>query len=269
MTTLYGLQAKGELEQNYPDYDWALKDGQSAKVCHVSCPAGVDTKDRFGVKRVGGAYLWHCFNCGNSGYYRPKEMFSRLINEPDAMPPVDGSSIVSGYAAASDKYNDMPIEWRMWLMSYGFGDLECAELGIRHLPTGIVLPITNNEEFCGYQIRTFSGKMKYLTFAIKRLHYLPCDILKPLVIVEDLLSSYKLYLAGYNAVALMGTSVKVPYSELPQLGGDAVLWLDADVAGSKAAMQLVRELNPLYAMRLIQYEQPKELSLYRLKEVLA
>ena len=267
MTTLYGLQAKGELEQNYPDYD-GLKDGQSAKVCHTTCPAGVDTKDRFGVKRVGGAYLWHCFNCGNSGYYRPKEMFSRLIDNPDTLPPVDYSSVVNGYSKASSEYNEMPLEWRMWLMSYGFGVEECAEMGIRHLPTGIVLPITNNSTFGGYQIRTFGNKMKYLTFATKRLHYLPCDIRKPLVIVEDLLSSYKLCLAGYNAMALMGTSVKVPYSELPHLGSDAVLWLDDDVAGSKAAMQLVRELDPLYNMRLIQHEQPKELSLDRLKEII-
>jgi hypothetical protein len=195
-------------------------------------------------------------------------VFSRLIDQHDPIPLVGEEQIKDSYASCSSDYDSMPIDWRMWLQSYGFGRVECMMLGIKHNTKGVILPITNNGKVSGYQIRTFNGMMKYLTYATQRIHFLPCDISKPVVIVEDLLSSYKLWLAGYNAIALMGTSVKVPYSELPLLGSNAVLWLDADVAGSKAAMQLVRELDPLYAMRLIQYEQPKELSLDALKEML-
>jgi hypothetical protein len=39
---------------------------------------GVDTRKRFGVKHVDDAYLWHCFNCGDSGYYRTRETVSRI-----------------------------------------------------------------------------------------------------------------------------------------------------------------------------------------------
>lgn len=72
MVTNYGHNARQELEDNAPDYEDILDDEQN-KYDHTTCG---DTRSRFYVTNKGGAYLYHCFNCNESGYYRPKDRYS-------------------------------------------------------------------------------------------------------------------------------------------------------------------------------------------------
>jgi DNA primase len=90
------------------------------------------------------------------------------------------------------------------------------------------------------------------------------------VIVEDLLSAYKLHYVGYSALCLLGT--KLDKGSLPAILLDkpsrVVLWLDDDQAGHEGAMKLFKELNPVFKyITSINMLQPKEISLQDLKEM--
>jgi hypothetical protein len=48
-----------------------------------------------------------------------------------------------------------------------------------------------------------------------------------------------------------------------------VLWLDSDSAGSKGALDLLRELNPLYPnMTMCFHKQPKECTLDEIRNMI-
>jgi hypothetical protein len=267
--THYGNDALQVLLDNYPEYGDIGRD-EDVKVCHTTCPAGVDTRNRLGIKNVGGAYLWHCFNCGESGYYRPKESFTKLLEQEKVI--ITPGSILDWfpkYESFSSEYDDMPTAYRLWLSSYGFDAVECHMLGIRFSNDGVILPTYQGSEVKpgGYQVRTFNAKVKYRTYTVDKFSYLDNDP-DTLVIVEDLLSSYKVWLAGYSSLALMGTKVKCKLSELPQ-HQRVVLWLDSDSAGSKGALDLLRELNPLYPnMTMCFNKQPKECTLDEIRNMI-
>ena len=267
MTTLYGQEALNELTSNAPDYE-DIDEGHSAKYNHATCPMGVDTRKRFGVKHVDDAYLWHCFNCGDSGYYRTRETVSRIklmtgtTVEPDLMRHL------------REKFN---IMGQLWLGQYGFNGDMVEEYNIREIDDGIVLPFGGyTETNRGYQLRRYDKKPKYITSvprSMSKSHYIRSTdtrIGSTLVIVEDLLSAYKLHYAGYSTLCLLGT--KLDTGILPDILLDnhsrVVLWLDDDVAGHEGAVKIYKELSPVFKhVTSINMLQPKEISLDKLREM--
>lgn len=259
--THYGKAAKAVLEDNCEGWEDIAPD-ETRNYNHTTCPAGEDKRERLGVKNIGNSWLWHCFNCGESGYYRPREVFSKLlesggvasIKKPESVDPV------IAYYMRDFHYEMFPIDQQLWLASYGFMQDDVEAIGIRTGPFGVYLPVCNNVKLVGYQVRNFTtGGPKYTTHTTRPVHYrtMPSDTL---VIVEDLLSAYKVQLAGYSVCALMGTKLHVPVSELPH-AKKLVIWLDEDSAGSSGAMHLHRDVAVLYEdSKLISFRQPKELS---------
>jgi hypothetical protein len=274
--THYGSAAKQVLLDNCPDF-LDISNGRQVSVNHTTCPAGEDVRERLGVKNVGGAFLWHCFNCGESGYYRPKEHFTSLLEtgEVEVHKAKDAQYDVH-YFNFSDKWEDFPTEQKLWLMSYGIDEHLARSLGIRTTATGVVLPTYNSRNagypgsIGGYQIRCFTGKQKYQTFTSDKYSMLRSVLRGPdgmtMVICEDLMSSYKCFLAGYNAVALMGTKLHAEMSTLPPMDR-VVLWLDADTAGSSGAVALARELGAFYpTLTMVMDRQPKDFSITQIRE---
>lgn len=273
MTTLYGHAALNELTSNAPDYE-ELEEGHSAKYNHVTCLMGEDTRKRFGVKHVDDAYLWHCFNCGDSGYYRPKETTSRmkLMGAKAIRVPASGKDLSEIYEDAKTNYNDFDIRGQLWLAQYGFTEEECSSFGIREYRDGIILPIWNCGVYVGYQVRRYDKQPKYLTYnKDNSIQWLLTNTgNKTLVIVEDLLSSYKLWAAGYASLCLLGT--KLNKSHITQTMLDnydrVVIWLDDDAAGHAGAMTLFRELSPTFkVVTSMNMAQAKEINLESLKEM--
>lgn len=278
MTTLYGQEALNELTSNAPDYE-DIEEGHSAKYNHVSCLMGEDTRKRFGVKHVDDAYLWHCFNCGNSGYYRPRETVSRI----KLMSGID--KVPASYSTISDKYKHFSernlhrfnIMGQLWLGAYGFTPEMVETYNIREIATGILLPFGGFTEINrGYQLRRYDKKPKYITVmpsGMVKSHYMKSSDMflgGTLVVVEDLLSAYKLHYAGYSALCLLGT--KLDTGILPTILLDKVdrivLWLDDDAAGHEGAMKLFKELNPVFKrITSINMLQPKEIPLDKLREM--
>lgn len=278
MTTLYGQKALNELTSNAPDYE-DIDEGHSAKYNHATCHMGVDTRKRFGVKHVDDAYLWHCFNCGDSGYYRTRETVSRIklmTGTAEDTHIIRHLSEKFKHFSQRDLYK-FNIMGQLWLGQYGFNGDMVEEYNIREIDDGIVLPFGGyTETNRGYQLRRYDKKPKYITSvprSMSKSHYIRSTdtrIGSTLVVVEDLLSAYKLHYAGYSTLCLLGT--KLDTGILPDILLDnhsrVVLWLDDDVAGHEGAVKIYKELSPVFKhITSINMLQPKEISLDKLREM--
>jgi hypothetical protein len=266
MTTHYGREALKVLTNNAATYE-DIAEGSQAKFNHEDCPAGVDTKQRLYVKNLDGAYLWHCHNCSDSGYYRPRETVMRIKEDTTTHVPIPRKGFpmptVSSLTRKKD-YDTFELAGQLWLSQYEFNAEECWLLDITEGRDGIILPIYNHlARIVGCQVRRYNAKPKYVTYTTQRYSYLVShviDITKPLVVVEDLLSSYKLYLSGYPSLCLLGTSIDDKAKLILSRYERTLLWLDDDVAGHTAAFKLNRELDVICKNLTVMYNhQPKEI----------
>jgi hypothetical protein len=280
MNTLYGKEALVTLTNYAPDYE-EIDEGEQRKYNHEDCHAGTDTKQRLYVKNVDGAYLWHCHNCGDSGFYRPKETVKR-IKEHSAVAGGIGSighrpyttELYSRVALHTD-FDGFRDEGKLWLSQYGFDRELCRKNNIYEGLDGIMLPVYNDTEEAirldkyihGWQIRRYNKKPKYLSYINEKFSYRQRVVKKKLIIVEDLLSSYKLVEAGYSTLCLLGTSLsKEALNIVTQYRTEGVvLWLDDDQAGHDATMQIYKDIGPVAACTAIYLDQPKEIDLETLK----
>ena len=270
MTTHYGHDALSVLTSNAPDFE-ELDDGQQGKYNHADCPNGVDNRQRLYVKNLDGAFLWHCHNCADSGYYRPKETVSRIKAETRVA--ISSSTPLESYSSLTKErdYDKFKVEGQLWLGQYGFDRNLTKAYDIAETSEGIVLPVFSSGVIAGYQIRRYNKAPKYLTYSKYRYSLLEnIYSSKPLVIVEDLLSSYKLHHAGYRTLCLLGTKLGSDALKVLNLyrGQRVLLWLDDDVAGHVAAKKLFTELAPVVPnLTALFNHQPKELSIEVLKDM--
>ena len=266
MTTLYGREAKDVLTSNAPDFE-ELDEGQQAKYNHATCYMGEDTKNRLYVKNVDGAYLWHCHNCGDSGYYRPRETVARIKAASASIAVHKGKFKVPPAIVYTP--SEFPLEAQIWLGEYGFTEPMIWKYKIGVCPEGVTLPIYDTRHVVsgvaakGIQIRRYNKKPKYVTYTEQTYSYLghvSPKHLAPLVIVEDLLSSYKLFEAGYDTLCLLGTKIDDKGLTILKNYARVVVWLDDDEAGHAASLKIFKEISPLVKdVTSINMEQPKEI----------
>jgi hypothetical protein len=271
MTTHYGRDALAILTNNVPSFE-EMSEGEQGKFNHADCPNGVDNRQRLYVKNVDGAYLGHCHNCGDSLYYRQKETVSRIKAETKTA-VVRGPEVSYNDLTKELDYDKFRVEGQLWLAQYEFDKTQTSNFRIAEIKTGIVLPIFHNTFISGYQVRQYNKKPKYLTYSNQRYSFMDCIsgmLEKPLIVVEDLLSSYKLRAAGYPTLCLLGTKLDSGAAAVLRNFSKhrVVLWLDDDVAGHAAAKKLFVELSPIVPqLSAIFNHQPKELSIEVLKDM--
>lgn len=246
MTIHKGTEALNVITNNASDYQDMEVDEQRS-YNHSDCPSGADWRGRLSVKRVDGMYIWHCYNCGDSGYYVSNELQS--MRRPEFKVKESSKKTTYEDLTKNTKYDTFRLEGQFWLAQYEFDDVLCRKYGIVEVDGGIVLPTYSNTGMSGYQVRQYSGNPKYLSFVsngysmIENITLLDEDC--PIVLVEDLLSSYKLNEAGYPALCLLGTKLDAKALEVLQhyRHKRILVWLDDDKAGHKAALSLLRELS--------------------------
>jgi hypothetical protein len=173
---------------------------------------------------------------------------------------------------AQCNYNKFDIRGQLWLAQYGFTLSECYKYRIKEYKDGIILPIWHTDVKSGYQVRRYDKQPKYLTYnknnIIQWMHNNTRN--KTLVIVEDLLSSYKLCMAGYSSLCLLGTKLNKTHISQSMLDtyDRVVIWLDDDEAGHFGAMTLFRELSPTFkVVTSMNFVQAKEINIESLKEM--
>lgn len=270
MATHYGRQALEILTSNCDGWE-DIDDGDQLKFNHSTCHAGEDTKERLYVKKMDGAFLFHCHNCGDSGFYRPRETYTR-IKESTEVRNERMSRMDMIRQATTEDFDDFKIEGQLWLTQYGFDDEMCRAYGIAECDTGLMLPVyginlSGGVATTGCQVRNYGGKgPKYVTYTDCHYSYLQEDK-DCIVLTEDLLSSYKLHWAGWPTLCLLGTKLALGAQRIvTEKYKRAILWLDDDAAGHDAALKLLRELSPVVpGLTAIFNKQPKEIDIETLQ----
>ena len=271
MNTIYGKPALDEMTLN--DVELPLEFGEQRKYSHRTCEQGEDTRQRLNVKRTDdGAYLWHCFNCGNSGYYHTREvesMHSRIATESEP------ELLTKKYKPKAVAYDDFFPEAIAWLAQYEFGEDLVGRYSITAYDNKVFLPVFDSSTEgltlqLGYQIRNFNNRTaKYSTYTSARMSHLHNYKSPLLIITEDLLSSYKAHEAGANTMCLLGTTPKESIAGICAKYGytHVVVWLDDDKAGHQGAWRLTRELSAgTVHVSAILNKQPKEIPMRNLEQ---
>jgi hypothetical protein len=254
MEKKFGKDARVELEANGVDWT-SLPVGNEEKYNHATCPAGVDRKRRLYVINKGGAYLYKCFNCGGSGHFRNSEHWSPITTRPP-------DTLEGGFDKMFRSTKHLPEEATLWLLHY---EIDPDEFPAVFGASGghLQIAVYNGDALRGFQRRYFNGTVKYSTRVrpYTYYHYLIGKEHPDVVfVVEDLLSSYKIWSLGYSVVALLGTSLKGAWPAELTNPKQVVVWLDNDTAGHVGAAKFIKEMTALFPHKLnaVFDRQPKE-----------
>lgn len=193
----------------------------------------------------------YCHRCGSLGsVYKPlptlqerlaiadRERQQELSIEADRRPPMPAV-----YDMA-----EWPLEARVWVFKAGLSQREALAFGIYyHPPTRrVVVPVVSNGALTFWQARRIFGTTgaKYLSMPGGREHTLPLyGSGSSLVLVEDLLSCFKISTAGCTSLCLMGTKLlPVAMDHLLRSAEPVLIWLDPDAAGQNAAAEIKNQL---------------------------
>lgn len=250
-----------------------LKDGQQTSVNHNDCPAGVDTKSRLYIKRDRSKYLFYCHHCGNRGVYAKSTSIARA-SEINA--DVCGVSIgiandlvVSLESSGHGLYDvdKWSREARDWWFKYGFNRSDAIGFKAQYNESDGRLWLRAGNNL--WQGRGFGTKCKYYTIGniaantIQTLHY-DCTTL---ILVEDILSAYRIRKCGGAAMALLGTKFQAHHFQYIEPYKRIMIMLDHDPAGKNGAVEIYKTLSSTNKEvdTVFEYDQPKEMSETKLK----
>ena len=144
--------------------------------------------------------------------------------------------------------DEWPPEARLWLFKAGMSRSEIAAGGFYyHPPTRrVVVPVVVAGSLVYWQARQIFGSngAKYLSMPGGRERCVPLFGAGPgVVLVEDLLSAYKIQTAGFRSLCLMGTKLLPLLWEFLLNEDDITIWLDPDGAGRDASREIRAKLQ--------------------------
>jgi hypothetical protein len=239
--------------------------GEQVAIDHVNCPAGTDMRGRLYIKRASEELvLAYCHNCADKGYYicGYSNVASYRNKEGNAAAPVPkGIRMPSGLDRG---FTLWPIEARKWSTQYLTRD-DVLYMGMYYWPTKrrVLIPFTSIDYggITGYQTRKVfpdDPYPKYLTqldwsHGDASKFYVPYTFPELLerepkgiiVICEDMISAYKLWVAGYDPYCLCGGHFDINefYRDQQRLLPDTkkiTVWLDND---NREIEQLARRIK--------------------------
>jgi len=144
--------------------------------------------------------------------------------------------------------DEWPVEARLWLFKAGLSRTEVTQGGFYYHPTTrrVVIPVVVNGSLVYWQARQIFGSAgaKYLSMPGGREACVPVfGSGQGIVLVEDLLSAYKIQTAGFRSLCLMGTKLLPLLWEFLLHEDDITIWLDPDRAGRDAAGEIRTKLQ--------------------------
>ena len=250
-------------------------------VNHKDCPAGTDTKKRLYIKLTPDAYLFYCHHCQMRGYYRTRDTMHRIsdILEPEERIEETGTTNTAMLQSLNDGVgeNDIskwPIEARLWWLSYELDQNIATQNHVQWFQDRLWLNAQGN---C-WQGRLFNWSKKYKPkTTYKYITIKQNGGIRPewnvgnyntLVLVEDIVSAYKIHAAGYNSMCMLGCKVSDKLIPYISKYSDVVVWFDEDDAGFTGSLQAVRQLHALCKVRRVSNKQPKETPFRVIKEII-
>lgn len=216
-------------------HDWLatakqLGVGRSLRVPH--CGEGKDAK---ASRPTTNKYTLHCFRCGHHEVHNERESFAdlsaRLLSAQrlDRVVPQSWDDVVR---RTSIRWDCIPTEFRIWLLRAGIGAAEQQRLDIRYEEGGrLYIPSPCKRYWCARGPR--GAEPKYVAPSPR----VPDPVVwepghvrsSAVVLVEDLLSGWKVSEAGYTALSVCGTSLLPSYiTMLLERSSPVVTWFDPD-----------------------------------------
>lgn len=140
-----------------------------------------------------------------------------------------------------------PKEARLWLYKAGLSIPEITNGGFYYHESTrrVVVPVVINGSLIYWQARRIFGShaAKYLSMPGGRKNAIPVfGSGHGIVLVEDLLSAYKIQTAGFRSLCLMGTSLLPQLWEFLLHEQEISIWLDPDKAGRTATTEIRDQL---------------------------
>ena len=263
MTFLRTLEMKEYVEE----LDEAVI-GYQYNTNHRDCSAGEDVRKRLYIKRAPDGWMFYCHHCGNKGYLRAADkMYRGMPVAIDDSPKISHVVKMLSKGLGVADVSMWPTEARIWWYSYDLNDADALRFNVQWDNTRQRLFMKAGGTWVG---RGFGKGGRYVCY--KETTDLPyfyySGILNKIVVVEDVVSAYKVHKAGYNVLALLGTKASDRDLELLYNYEDVIIWLDPDHPGQIGACELYKRINGVSDVMNVLAEQPKEVSYSRIKELL-
>lgn len=236
----------------------ALPIGQSRKiVCCSSDKSTYISQDNYGLRKG------PCLRCGHKEFIKhgPRSA-AEILAARRAQSAVESLEEIP--ARCVPLYSpDVPSEAILWTLAGGLTPERATDFyGMKYDPLTrrVCLPIVG-----GFLARAvFNDKPKYVKAGASKteMYKLVDNQDKAIVVVEDILSAIAVHRAGFNSIAVLGTSITTKIAQ--ELGSFPVVvsWTDADKAGDAAWVKLRRKLAlyPVNLKRVRTDKDPKELN---------
>lgn len=213
----------------------------------------------------------YCHHCGSKGFLRTNDKIRRADElNISVEPPTHYVSSMFDEAhemwLASALFEDWPAAARIWWMSYELNSYDSVVYRARfhHITSKLLMYASVT---C-IQGRCFEnhGAYKYTTYSSDKGVVSLRNGKNCAIIVEDLVSAFKIHKAGGDAVCLMGTKMNdETLNHIFRNYSRAIVWLDDDEAGKIGADRVCTRLRALLPTEIFIKQQPKEMPLSYLK----
>ncbi len=238
--------ARSEWEAYVPENVGKVRANHSTAMCSGGSPSMiVERKDN-------GWCSAFCFRCGGSGSYRPDACY---VTPEKSSTHAGGVHRVHGYTAevptdCTTNWGAIPLGGRQWLAKGKLTPIRAGAHGVGWSDSreSLVLPVTQYGHHVGWVERRLDPKWvrNWAFDASKDLFaFLVPDSVSTnaLVIVEDIVSAYRVHDAGYAVVALLGTYMKpsVFSAILNYKPQHVVIFLDADNSQVRINTRVIRK----------------------------
>lgn len=249
-----------------------LEVGRSARIKHDCNPSGAPS---LMVRHDLDCYRAYCFRCKEPGMYEAKRLSlaDRLLLMQEQREADSVIDLHSKPEPREHNWLNWPDPAMQWLLKAGIGEADAVDLGIYyHPPTHrVVVPYNGTHHWQARAVMD-GAKPKYLADKNTR----ECALQGPEVwrnspaevfLTEDLLSAYKVALAGRWSLPLMGTSLHDEHiAYLLQRTDRVAVWLDPDEAGQAAARKTVKRLQ-VYGLEVTNIQLDKDPKYYTRYEI--
>lgn len=238
-----------------------------------------DKRSRLYVKNTGKGLLYHCHNCGFSGYHRhgllsPEQTLTALNQYQE-----DDEVFQSDYLEYPFDFSPkVPKLGLLWLYKYGLTDEEVLAHGFGSYNGGerLFIPVYVSKKLIYYQGRNLNldkpKSPKYLNVRAKNAKLIYKEVKhtrNDIVLVEDVVSAIKVGRVS-TARALLGSYI--PLELILSLMGrcDKVyVWLDPDkAAGAVKYSAKIRSITGLICKPIFTEKDPKDYSTEEIKRIL-
>lgn len=256
-----------EMKEYVEDLDEAVI-GYQYNTNHRDCSAGEDVKRRLYIKRAPDGWMFYCHHCGNKGYLRAADKMYRGMPAADVKTPTSSAIIDSlSKGLFEEEVKLWSTEARIWWYSYDLNDVDAVRFNVQWDVARGRLFMKAGGTWVG---RGFGKGGRYVCYkqTDTPAYFYYSDSHNKIVVVEDVVSAYKVHKAGYNVLALLGTKASDKQLELLYNYKDVIIWLDPDHPGQMGATELFKRINGVSDVMNVLAEQPKEVSYSRIKELL-